>query len=83
MSDINKIDVNGQVYEIEDIIARSLAQNGSGGSVNVGKEYEINVLNPPSDTGLLPYVFGGDVVANTKRVQAMLDYIGQHERNYM
>lgn len=83
MADISKINVNGQIYEIKDSVARSLAQNGSEGSVNLGKEYEINVLNPPSDTGLLPYVFNGDVTANTQRVQAMLDYIGQHEKNYM
>ena len=31
MADISKINVNGQIYEIKDSVARSLAQNGSEG----------------------------------------------------
>ena len=38
-------------------------------------ELKINVLEPPSHTGLLPYVVGGDITTNTKRLQAMLQFL--------
>ena len=38
-------------------------------------ELKINVLEPPTHTGLLPYVIGGDISVNTKRLQAMLQFL--------
>lgn len=38
-------------------------------------ELKINVLEPPTHTGLLPYVIGGDIVTNTNRLKAMLQFL--------
>lgn len=38
-------------------------------------ELKINVLEPPTHTGLLPYVIGGDITTNTTRLKAMLSFL--------
>ena len=43
---------------------------------------EIDVLNPPPSTGLLPYVMGGDVSENTRRIQAIFSYVASEQYSY-
>lgn len=44
--------------------------------------YEIDVTNPPVVTGLLPYEFDGDIAENTARIQAIFNYISNHQLTY-
>lgn len=48
---------------------------GGGGEVRAPEEFMINVLHPPKETGLDPYVIGGDVTTNTQNLQAILDFL--------
>ena len=67
--------------EIEEVNSQ-LAHNTNDISNINNKTYEINVLNPPAETGLEPYVAGGDIETNTNNIQAIFDYISTNERAF-
>lgn len=63
-------------------ISSQLEHNTDDITKIVNKVYEINVLNPPIETGLKAYVFNGDITENTNRIQAIFDYISKTELSY-
>ena len=65
-----------------DAVDSQLAHNTNDISNINNKTYEINVLNPPTETGLKPYVVGGDIETNTNNIQAIFDYVGNNGRTF-
>ncbi len=74
-------DLEGINVELENINEQLDKNTNDISNIN-NKTYEINVLNPPAETGLKPYVVGGDIETNTNNIQAIFDYISTNERAF-